>query len=62
VGPLERWLKQNIQFDLDEEDLAGLRLHLGKAAAMGLIPLSLSGVFRRRASDGCTAVTISNGG
>ena len=37
-GALERYLTENIQFDLDEENLAGLRLYFEKAAAMGLIP------------------------
>jgi chorismate dehydratase len=34
---LEVYLRDNIQFDLDEENLAGLRLYFEKAAAMGLI-------------------------
>jgi hypothetical protein len=38
VGPLERWLKHNIHFDLDRESLASLRHFCEKAAAMGLIP------------------------
>jgi chorismate dehydratase len=37
-GALERYLTENIQFDLDEENLAGLRLYFEKAALMGLIP------------------------
>jgi predicted solute-binding protein len=37
-GALERYLTENIQFDLGEENLAGLRLYFEKAAAMGLIP------------------------
>ena len=36
--PLARYLKQNIQFDLDAEKLAGLRLYYEMAAAEGLIP------------------------
>jgi predicted solute-binding protein len=35
---LERYLIDNIDFDLDEENLAGLRLYYEKAAAAGLIP------------------------
>jgi chorismate dehydratase len=35
---LERYLADNINFDLDEENLAGLNLYFEKAAAAGLIP------------------------
>lgn len=35
---LERYLSENIHFDLDEENLAGLQLYFEKAAAAGLIP------------------------
>jgi chorismate dehydratase len=35
---LERYLTENIHFDLDEEILAGLQLFFEKAAAAGLIP------------------------
>src|SRR5271155_1468277 len=35
---LERYLTDNINFDLDEENLAGLRLYFERAAAAGLIP------------------------
>ncbi|MDE3108772.1 MAG: menaquinone biosynthesis protein [Acidobacteriota bacterium] len=35
---LERYLTENINFDLDEENLAGLRVYFEKAAAAGLIP------------------------
>jgi chorismate dehydratase len=35
---LEVYLRDNIHFDLDEENLAGLQLYFEKAAAMGLIP------------------------
>jgi chorismate dehydratase len=35
---LERYLTDNINFDLDEENLAGLRLFFEKAAAAGLTP------------------------
>jgi chorismate dehydratase len=34
---LERYLRENIHFDLDEENLAGLQLYFEKAAAAGLI-------------------------
>jgi chorismate dehydratase len=37
---LERYLTENINFDLDQENLAGLRLYYEKAAALGLIPES----------------------
>jgi chorismate dehydratase len=37
-GALERYLTDNIHFDLDEENLAGLQLYYEKAAAHGLIP------------------------
>jgi len=35
---LERYLTDNINFDLDEQNLAGLRLYYEKAAAAALIP------------------------
>lgn len=35
---LERYLTENINFDLDAENLAGLRLYYEKAATAGLIP------------------------
>jgi chorismate dehydratase len=35
---LERYLTENINFDLDEDNLAGLKLYFEKAAAAGLIP------------------------
>jgi chorismate dehydratase len=35
---LERYLTENINFDLDEDNLAGMRLFFEKAAAAGLIP------------------------
>jgi len=35
---LEKYLTENIDFDLDEENLEGLRLYYEKAAAAGLIP------------------------
>lgn len=38
VGALESYLTENVHFNLDDENLAGLRLYFEKAAAMGLIP------------------------
>lgn len=38
ASALERYLTENIHFDLEEEYLAGLRLYYEKAAAAGLIP------------------------
>ena len=38
VRALERYLTENVHFDLDDENLAGLRLYFEKAASMGLIP------------------------
>jgi chorismate dehydratase len=35
---LERYLTENIHFDLDDDNLAGLQLYFEKAAAAGLIP------------------------
>ncbi len=35
---LERYLTENIDFNLDEENLAGLRLYFERAAELGLIP------------------------
>ena len=44
---LERYIVENINFDLDEQNLAGLRLYFEKAAAAGLIerarPLEFAG-------------------
>jgi chorismate dehydratase len=37
-GALERYLTENINFDLDDENLSGLQLYFDKAAAAGLIP------------------------
>jgi chorismate dehydratase len=37
-APLEKYLRDNIQFDLDEQKLAGLRLFYQYAAEDGLIP------------------------
>jgi hypothetical protein len=38
VGPLERWLKENIHFDVNGENLASLRHYFEKAATMKFIP------------------------
>jgi len=46
---LERYLTENIHFDLDEENLAGLRLYFDKAAAAGLIPRAKPLEFPRAA-------------
>ena len=35
---LERYLRENIDFSLDAENLAGLRLYFEQCAAAGLIP------------------------
>jgi len=37
-GALERYLTENINFDLDDDNLAGLKLYFEKASAHGLIP------------------------
>ena len=37
-APLEQYLRENIQFDLDDQKLAGLRLFYQHAADDGLIP------------------------
>jgi len=42
---LERYLTENINFDLDEENLAGLRLYFEKAAAARLIPRAKPLIF-----------------
>jgi len=38
IRELERYLTDNVRFDLNDETLAGLRLYFEKAAALGLIP------------------------
>lgn len=48
---LERYLTGHINFDLDEENLAGLRLYFEKAAAAGLIPLARPIEFAAAGSD-----------
>jgi chorismate dehydratase len=40
ANALEQYLTDNIDFDLDEENLAGLRVYYEKAAAAGLINLN----------------------
>ena len=54
---LERYLIENINFDLDEENLAGLRLFFEKAAAAGLIPgnrpLEFAGTALGNAAGAC---------
>jgi chorismate dehydratase len=44
-GALERYLTENIDFNLDAENLAGLQLYFEKAAAAGLIPRARSVEF-----------------
>jgi chorismate dehydratase len=48
---LERYLTENIHFDLDDENLAGLELYFEKAAAHGLIPRARAVEFAQAASD-----------
>jgi chorismate dehydratase len=48
---LERYLTDNIHFDLDEENLAGLEFYFEKAAAHGLIPRARRLEFAPTASD-----------
>jgi len=38
ISALERYLTENIDFNLGEENIAGLRLYFEKAAELGLIP------------------------
>jgi hypothetical protein len=40
VPELERYLTENVRFDLGDDYLAGLNLYFEKAAALGLIPRS----------------------
>ena len=47
---LERYLTENIHFDLDEENLTGLQLYFEKAAAAGLIPRNKPLEFPRAAA------------
>ena len=53
---LERYLTENINFDLDEDNLAGLRLYFEKAAAAGLILRARPLEF----ADASTRVSSSN--
>jgi len=48
---LERYLTENINFDLDGENLAGLHLYYEKAAAHGLIPRAKSLRFAATANS-----------
>jgi chorismate dehydratase len=48
---LERYLTENIHFDLDEDNLSGLQLYFEKAAAHGLVPRARALEFAREASD-----------
>jgi chorismate dehydratase len=52
---LERYLTENIHFDLDEDNLAGLRLYFEKAAAAGLIPRARPVEFATRAAGADSA-------
>ena len=45
IGALERYLTENVRFNLDDENLAGLRLYFDKAAQLGLIPRNKPLVF-----------------
>ena len=38
IPELERYLTENVRFDLEDDNLAGLRLYFEKAAQLGLIP------------------------
>jgi chorismate dehydratase len=49
---LERYLVENINFDLDEENLAGLQLYLEEAAAAGLIARARPVEFAGAAAGG----------
>jgi chorismate dehydratase len=49
---LERYLTENINFDLDEDNLAGLQLYFEKAAAAGLIPRARPVEFARANATG----------
>jgi chorismate dehydratase len=52
---LERYLTENIHFDLDEENLAGLQLYFEKAAAAGLIRRNKPLEFPQAAARSTTA-------
>jgi chorismate dehydratase len=52
---LERYLTENIHFDLDEDNLAGLRLYFEKAAAAGLIPRARPVEFATRTAGADSA-------
>jgi chorismate dehydratase len=48
---LDRYLTENIHFDLDEENLGGLAFYFEKAAAHGIIPRARRLEFAPRSSD-----------
>jgi chorismate dehydratase len=48
---LERYLRENIDFSLDEENLAGLNLYYRECAAAGLIPRAREIEFAEAGSD-----------
>jgi chorismate dehydratase len=48
---LERYLRENIDYTLDEENLAGLNLYYRECAAAGLIPCAREIEFAEAASD-----------
>lgn len=52
---LERYLTENINFDLDGENLAGLQLFYEKAAATGLIPRGKPLAFASASEGGSSA-------
>jgi chorismate dehydratase len=56
---LERYLTENINFDLDDENLAGLQLYFEKAAELGLIPRAGPVEFVRSAAAGKPARRVS---
>jgi chorismate dehydratase len=54
---LERYLTENIHFNLEEEYLEGLRLYYEKAAAIGLIPRNKPLQFAGMATTGSASAT-----
>lgn len=57
---LERYLTENINFDLDEENLSGLQLYFEKAAAAGLIPRARPIEFAHAEEEESTAIRVSH--
>ena len=49
--PLERYLTENIQYDLSGEYLEGLRLYYEKAARLGIVPQYKPLVFADNGSE-----------